>query len=657
MVQPWGQPPTGSNFNGLWTSNRDCGVSTGLSDGRRLWVFCDTSMFDQNLVHKSNSASNTAAFASWSNPLVLRDMLANGNVTQFIDPQYFYPCDGYRATWPSSVATLPDHDNNAWTDRVVVLFQNNCIHSVNGTMQLDYFEIGIAQYDYDARIQPAPMHATVINPRLFPHTNGQDYQFGGLVAPDGYGNAHLYAYSCGADDGRCYVRRVWVSANAAQDKGRMGSIDWWENWTGTGWSTSAAAGALFEGGGEARATGDGVAVSYVPAMGRYVMTYTPWPVFHSKAAIRTAVRPEGPWSPPTLVTLPGCESSLCYAANPQPQFADAGNLAISYLRWNDFVGWVPAPSNQGRIRVIKFPFGPQLPPRTATVVTNNVEFLFEIHNGELAYGYLWKGSWVKWFTMGSRTYKGEPAVVRKNDGRLVVFATDVNGSIWFAKQNADSSFPEPTLLADNIVGNGELAAAVMADGRLQVFATDATGRISQISQVIIDGAAVWSTIGFWPLTSTFRAVKGIAATTLPDGRVELFGADAVGRVNHTWHTTANDPDHWAGEFKEVIAGSPVRAVRGVAATNEFDGRVSLFVADGWGTVLHTWQNTKNGVNDWSSLGYWPVLGTWTPGGLSANKGMDGKVAVYAINQDLMTEKRAAELTANLPSAMSSFTSV
>ena len=135
MVQPWGTPPANANFNGLWTSNRDCGVSTGLSDGRRLWVFCDTSMFDQNLVYKSNSASNTAAVASWTNGMIVRDTLAGGNVTQFIDPQYFYACDGYRATWPSSVATLPDTDGNIYTDRVVVLFQNNCIHAGAGCLR------------------------------------------------------------------------------------------------------------------------------------------------------------------------------------------------------------------------------------------------------------------------------------------------------------------------------------------------------------------------------------------------------------------------------------------------------------------------------------------------------------------------------------------
>jgi hypothetical protein len=256
-------------------------------------------------------------------------------------------------------------------------------------------------------------------------------------------------------------------------------------------------------------------------------------------------------------------------------------------------------------------------------------------------------------------YAGTPAVTRNADGRLEVFATDLAGAVWHARQNADSSFPEPTLLANNLVGNGELAAVTMADGRLQVFATDATGRILQLWQAVMpDGSVVWSTLGFWPITTTFRAGRGIAAAVLPDGRVELFGADATGRVFHTWQSAPNGTNQWvATGFTEVVAGTPVRATRGIAATNELDGRVSLFVADVWGSVLHTWQNSKNGVSDWSSLGYWPVTGVWTPGGLSANKGMDAKVSVYAINQDLMTEKRATETTANAPNAMAPFSPI
>ncbi len=56
MVQP-SLPRTcyGVNYNnGLWTSNRDCGLSTQLSNGRRFWVFCDSSLFDERKIKRFN---------------------------------------------------------------------------------------------------------------------------------------------------------------------------------------------------------------------------------------------------------------------------------------------------------------------------------------------------------------------------------------------------------------------------------------------------------------------------------------------------------------------------------------------------------------------------------------------------------------------------
>ena len=64
MIQPWGQPPTGADFNGLWTSNRDCGFSTPLSNGRVMWVFCDTALFDQHAMLQTSFVASSAAIAS-----------------------------------------------------------------------------------------------------------------------------------------------------------------------------------------------------------------------------------------------------------------------------------------------------------------------------------------------------------------------------------------------------------------------------------------------------------------------------------------------------------------------------------------------------------------------------------------------------------------
>jgi hypothetical protein len=650
MVQPWGQPPANSTFGGgLWTSNRDCGVSTALSNGRRLWVYCDSSMFDAKKVHKSNSASNTAALEKPTNNMVVQDYFALGALKQFIPTQTFYPCDGYRATWPSSIATLPDVDNNPNTDRIIIFFQNNCVTLGSGALQ--YYEIGVAQYDYDAT-KLGPMKATVINPSLFPRFDAQDYQFGATVAPDGFGSTHLYLYSC-APGGFCYTKRVWVTNNASNDWLRMGDSTQYAAWTGSGWGSGAPA-PLFSGGGQAEATGDGISVAYVPAIGRYVMSYTPFPVMHHLVAIRTAPRPEGPWSEPSTAELPGClVSEHCYAANVQPQLADATHIGLSYLRFNDFVGWAPAPTNYGRIHLLRIPWAPA---RTAAVVQNNVEFVFEIQNGDMHFEYFWQGTWVKWFPLGTtRKWKGQPAAVRNADGTLSVFATDSAGSIFGTKQRPDGQFDEPLLLANNVVGSGELAAASQPNGCNEVFLTDASGRVYHDWQVLQNGTCTWSPLAFWPVSasSAFRATKGIAAATSKDGRIDLFGADSTGRIHHLWQNVPSGDENWTADFVPVNS-STFRATKGIAATTEFDGRVHLFGVDPYGQVLHTWQNSPNGFTDWSNLGYWPMKGSSAAGGISASKGANGQVTVYSVTKDMITEQRAAETTASVPGSVGNF---
>ncbi len=656
MVQPWGQTPKNSTFTkGLWTSNRDCGFSTPLSDGKRLWVFCDSTLYDQNKVMRSNSASNTAALASATDPMIVSDYLPWGNLSQFIMPQTFYPCDGgYRATWPSGAVTLPDIDNNPKTDRVVIMFQNNCIHPLgNNQFGLEYFDVGIAQFDYNAD-NAFVLKATVINPRLFPPSDGQDFQFGPVMAPDGFGNQHLYAYTCTAA-GACFVKRVWITNNYDADKGKMGDPTWWESWSASGWSTSQPGVAMFSGGGAATATSDAINVAYVPAMGRYVMSYMPFPVGHHMAGIRTALRPEGPWSDPTTVLLPGCELDRCYAANVQTQFSDANTLGISYLKWNDFIGWRPKPTNQGRINVIKVPL---TIPRTASVVQNNVDFVFEIHNGGLTYEYKWLGVWNKWFPLGTgvRTYIGQPAATVGADGMLDVVVTGSDGHLYHAHQSVGGTFGDPVPIATNVRASGEVAVVTLPNGCLDAYATDTTGRPLHVWQVLVNGTCTWSSLGLWivPTASSFRAVRGIAAAKEQDGRVHLFGVDASGKVFHTWQSAPNSTEKWAGDFKAVYPTSGFKATRGIAATNETDGRIHLFAVDPYGQIFHTWQTTPNAPTTWSSLGFWLISGSSTPGGISASPGAGGQVALTAIRQDLMTEQRATEATAGTPSPLTAF---
>ena len=68
----------------------------------------------------------------------------------------------------------------------------------------------------------------------------------------------------------------------------------------------------------------------------YVMGYSPWPGFTTQMAIRVATSPEGPWTPPVVVELPGCDDQVggegyyCYAAAVQPRFSVPGQLGIGW---------------------------------------------------------------------------------------------------------------------------------------------------------------------------------------------------------------------------------------------------------------------------------------------------------------------------------------
>lgn len=72
------------------------------------------------------------------------------------------------------------------------------------------------------------------------------------------------------------------------------------------------------------------------AHGAYVMAYSPWPGFTDRLHVRVATAPEGPWTAPVGVLLPGCGGTVagvtyaCYAGTTQPAFSGPGLLGLGY---------------------------------------------------------------------------------------------------------------------------------------------------------------------------------------------------------------------------------------------------------------------------------------------------------------------------------------
>jgi hypothetical protein len=154
---------------------------------------------------------------------------------------------------------------------------------------------------------------------LEPAQQAFDAQVGAAVARDG---EHVVALAP-ADSGEhaTFVARFPVASLAA---GELGAIQWWD---GRGW-TRALAGrprvVIFEGATEASLHLDA-------ALGRWVYVASRgFPA--SSIAVRTAPRPEGPWSPPAVLFTPP-ESrqpgAFVYAAKAHPELTAVG-LAVTY---------------------------------------------------------------------------------------------------------------------------------------------------------------------------------------------------------------------------------------------------------------------------------------------------------------------------------------
>jgi len=172
-----------------------------------------------------------------------------------------------------------------------------------------------------------------------------------VVGADG----RIYAYDCNGpvhggwptEYGPCTVARVGVADVADADAYRY--------WNGATWiadRSGAVAVSMPDGrDGVTNLPVGGVNVVYDPATALYVMGYSPWPGYTTQMALRVATSPEGPFSPPLILSLPGCVDALggeglfCYAAGVQPRFSTPGRLGVG---WYDQL--VSAPPQRGGYR-------------------------------------------------------------------------------------------------------------------------------------------------------------------------------------------------------------------------------------------------------------------------------------------------------------------
>lgn len=304
-------PPAGSAMSGI---DRDAGVSVRLRDGSIVWFFGDSAL--RNAAGQfSMFEIGSVAWAAPGAPTVPRDVLVSGRVLPLAQTgDHDPPCPPdapIPGRWPLSAVAV----RSGARDRVIVWMGNVCLGE-GQRLEPRGVSVGDWFYEPGRRQRDRPIVVQVLDEQLFP-----DLRLGSAALVDRAGR--IVVYGCGDASSK---RREDVRCSAATvEPDRVADPSAYRWWDG-----SAADGAEvpppmdFAAGPEGPSLPVGpFSVGRDPSTGKYLMAYSPWPGFVPDAAVRVAARPQGPWSRPHTLALPGCADArhdpeaACYGANLQ----------------------------------------------------------------------------------------------------------------------------------------------------------------------------------------------------------------------------------------------------------------------------------------------------------------------------------------------------
>lgn len=230
---------------------------------------------------------------------------------------------------------------------------------------------------------------------------------------------------------------------------------------------------------------------------------------------------------------------------------------------------------------------------------------------------LWHGevrlSWNGWASLGQPAggaLASGPAVACNPYGRLVAFVIGSDLTVWFASQTQPGPdwtdwvplgqpggepviSPPPTGVS---AVNPTPTLASNADGHLEVFVVSSDGTVWHSGQLPSGAWSEWTSLGL-PGSGTVGPMTTAADA---DGSLELFTIDTAGAV---WHCSQTQPNgSWSGwesmDFPHGLSAFPPV----LAAAQNHDGRLELFVVGSGGMLWHRWQTQPNGTwSDWKSL--------------------------------------------------------
>lgn len=270
---------------------RDCGFSA-LYQGRSVWLFGDT------LLDTPNEENKTFLSNSWSSTFDLDAGDGIAALTERVDsvgaPAEFFPlteqekalleqaCDGgacgaHWDIWPGAIVVDDEKD---WA---YVFYRK--VYSESGLFNFHHVGHSIAVWKNFTEIAERP---------VFDHVESYPYLFFSEEGEAGFGSAALlvekvaYVYGCELGENQltkpCHLARVPIAD--ILDKSAWSFFDGAGRWL----PDSRESKAIFSG-------NDMMSVFFNPHINRYVAVYSE--PLGATAMLRTAARPEGPWSAPT----------------------------------------------------------------------------------------------------------------------------------------------------------------------------------------------------------------------------------------------------------------------------------------------------------------------------------------------------------------------
>jgi hypothetical protein len=301
------------------------GGETALIGGKILWTFGDK-IFNPQSVDGDNLRSNTAALANPSLPLTVTEPTdANGAPYQALP---FTPAE----------QAYNDSTNNA-NDRIA-LWIGGLVPDRNGSALCFYLKLFVKGSLNFPPIGVGAAHFAlgstigVRDPGLI--FTSSEPQFVRAMSFDG--KVYLYGHLNNGDPALPFgVARAALAKATKRSAYRF--------WNGSEWSSNIGATAkVFN-----RIPGQ-LSVSYNGYLQRFIAVHSG--VFSNKIFMRTACRPEGPWSAPQeLYTgLPPAMGSVDYAGQEHPELAKnhGKTIYVSYYRPTGFL--------QGELRLVEITF-------------------------------------------------------------------------------------------------------------------------------------------------------------------------------------------------------------------------------------------------------------------------------------------------------------